>query len=42
MAEFKLSTLKLSGRNPRLIKDAKFKALVKSIREFPKAEAHHL
>lgn len=32
----KLSELKLNEKNPRLIKDEKFKKLVKSIQEFPK------
>lgn len=35
MAEIKLSDLKLTEGNPRLIKDEKFKKLVKSISEFP-------
>jgi len=32
----KLSELKLNEKNPRFIKDEKFKKLVKSIQEFPK------
>lgn len=32
----KLSSLKLNPKNPRLIKDAKFKKLCDSIRDFPK------
>ena len=33
--EVKLSEIKLNPNNPRLIKDDKFKKLVKSIKEFP-------
>lgn len=32
----KLSDIKLNSKNPRIIKDDKFKSLVKSIKEFPK------
>ena len=32
----KLSEIKLNPNNPRIIKDDKFKKLVKSINEFPK------
>jgi ParB-like chromosome segregation protein Spo0J len=36
MVEYrKISELKLHGNNPRLIKDDKFKKLVKSIKDFP-------
>ena len=34
-ADMKLSNLKLNPKNPRLIKDDKFKKLVKSIQDFP-------
>ena len=32
----KISDIKLNDKNPRLIKDERFKKLVKSIQEFPK------
>jgi hypothetical protein len=32
----KISDIKLNPNNPRIIKDDKFKKLVKSIKEFPK------
>jgi DNA modification methylase len=35
-AMIKLSTIKLNPRNPRLIKDDKFRKLVESIKKFPK------
>ena len=35
----KVSTLKLNPKNPRVIKDEKFKQLVKSIKEFPEMMA---
>lgn len=35
LATMKLSLIKPNPRNPRLIKDAKFKKLVKSIKDFP-------
>jgi DNA modification methylase len=35
MQKFKISEIKLNPNNPRLIKDDKFKKLVKSIKEFP-------
>jgi ParB-like chromosome segregation protein Spo0J len=35
MAKIKLSELKVNPGNPRLIKDHKFKSLVKSLKEFP-------
>ena len=35
----KLNTLKLNPKNPRVIKDDKFKQLVKSIQEFPEMMA---
>lgn len=35
----KLSEIKLNPNNPRVIKDDRFKALVKSIQEFPKMMA---
>jgi hypothetical protein len=36
MGKIKLSKIKINPNNPRVIKDNKFKELVKSIREFPK------
>lgn len=34
-ANLKLSKIKLNPDNPRLVKDGKFKKLVKSIQDFP-------
>ena len=35
MQKVKINTIKTNPKNPRLIKDDKFKKLVKSIQEFP-------